>query len=308
MVSNSNGSSNVALGYMSLITNTSGNNNTALGRGANVSSGGFSNATALGYNATASASNKLRLGSSSVNVVEGQVAYTTPSDARFKRDVRADVKGLAFILALRPVSYTFDRLAFAKYINEDVKGREQELAALSGKRTVGFLAQEVEKTVEKTGFADFDAVHVPENANDNYGLAYGEFVVPLVQAVQELHAENEALKAENARIQEELDTRIAALENALSVERSAKGQESFRVFPDPANEIVHLEVESAVIGKPATVTLIDGAGKRILVQTIPALTAVNDLQIPSSVPAGTYIVELRIAGAEARTTRVVIHH
>jgi len=38
-------------------------------------------------------------------------------------------------------------------------------------------------------------VDAPKNDNDFYGLRYAEFVVPLVKAVQELKAENDALKA-----------------------------------------------------------------------------------------------------------------
>ena len=35
-----------------------------------------------------------------------------------------------------------------------------------------------------------------QNENDTYGLRYAEFVVPLTKAVQELSAENAALKKE----------------------------------------------------------------------------------------------------------------
>src|SRR6185295_9131957 len=143
--------------------------------------------------ASASAGNKVRLGNASVTVVEGQVDYTFPSDARFKENVNADeIQGLDFILKLRPVAYNFDRLAFAKHIKENTNGREKELQELSKVRSSGFLAQEVEKTIKETGFEAFDAVHKPTNDNDNYSLAYSHFVVPLVKAVQELNAKAEA--------------------------------------------------------------------------------------------------------------------
>ena len=60
-----------------------------------------------------------------------------------------------------------------------------------------FLTQDVEAAARAVGFR-FDGVHAPANARDSYGLSYAQFVVPLVRAVQELNAENAALKARAA--------------------------------------------------------------------------------------------------------------
>jgi trimeric autotransporter adhesin len=57
----------------------------------------------------------------------------------------------------------------------------------------GFIAQEVETTAKALGF-EFSGVDAAKNENDTYGLRYAEFVVPLVQAVQELLKENNELK------------------------------------------------------------------------------------------------------------------
>jgi cell division protein FtsB len=51
-------------------------------------------------------------------------------------------------------------------------------------------------------------VDAPKNENDYYGLRYGDFVVPLVKAVQEQQAMIEELKSRN----EELLKRIEKLE------------------------------------------------------------------------------------------------
>ncbi len=80
------GGSNTAVGSLALQTNTTGSNNTALGRGADVSANNLTNATAIGYNAVVSASNKVRIGNSSVTVIEGQVAFTFPSDVNQKEN------------------------------------------------------------------------------------------------------------------------------------------------------------------------------------------------------------------------------
>ncbi|HEU4606567.1 MAG TPA: hypothetical protein VFS31_00560, partial [Chitinophagaceae bacterium] len=94
---NTTGSNNVASGTYALDNNTTGSYNTAIGYNANVGAGNLTNATAIGYAAVVNASNKVRIGNSAVTVIEGQVAFTRPSDGRFKFNVREDVKGLDFI-------------------------------------------------------------------------------------------------------------------------------------------------------------------------------------------------------------------
>jgi len=71
----------------------------------------------------------------------------------------------------------------------------------------GFIAQEVEQLVKSKGYK-FDAVHVPANPTDNYSIAYSEFVVPLVKAVQEQQA---MIKTQQQQI-DLLLKRIEALE------------------------------------------------------------------------------------------------
>ena len=65
-----------------------GSANTAIGFAADVSTGNLTNATAIGANATVNASNKIRLGDSSVTVIEGQVAYTFTSDKTKKENFK----------------------------------------------------------------------------------------------------------------------------------------------------------------------------------------------------------------------------
>ena len=54
----------------------------------------------------------------------------------------------------------------------------------------GFIAQEVEAAANKLNY-DFDGVDKPQTKDGVYGLRYGEFVVPLVKAVQELSKQND---------------------------------------------------------------------------------------------------------------------
>jgi hypothetical protein len=93
--------------------NVTGASNTAIGNAADVTTGALTNATAIGANAMVNASNKVRIGDATVTVIEGAVAFSPPSDARFKDNIQEDVQGLDFIMKLRPVSYNFNRLKYA---------------------------------------------------------------------------------------------------------------------------------------------------------------------------------------------------
>lgn len=208
MYSNTTGNYNTCVGGFALSGNTTGSNNTAIGYDAGVSAAGFTNATAIGSNATVNASNKVRIGDAAVTSIVGQVAYTFPSDARFKEKIKDDVIGLDFILKLRPVSYNFNRLTFAKHIHEKTDGRENELTELSKNRSVGFLAQDIEALIKDLGFQSFDAVHKPTNETDNYSLSYSHFVIPLVKAVQE----QQLIITEQNTLINSLSKRIEALE------------------------------------------------------------------------------------------------
>lgn len=201
---NTTGDGNTGVGAGSLSTNTSGTNNTAVGYQPGPNAATRTNTTALGYQASATSSDQVRLGNSAVTTIVGAVAFTSTSDARYKRNIEENVHGLDFIMKLRPVTYNFDVHKMAAFLNEDmgmdaqgnrvyraptpemVAAREQKEAI----RYTGFLAQEVEAAAKRVGY-DFSAVTVPEDEGGTYGLAYSEFVVPLVKAVQEQQAQIE---------------------------------------------------------------------------------------------------------------------
>jgi hypothetical protein len=227
---NTTGSFNVALGTEALGANVSGSNNVAigpvagtsilgntnvvLGAAANVSPGpnSISSSVALGWNAIVNSSNKVRIGGTSISVIEGQVAYSFPSDGRFKFNVSdQDVKGLDFIMRLHPVNYQFDTRKFDAFLKSGdptaPKLSDQEYEESSAVIHNGFVAQEVEQAAKQSGF-NFDGIHSPTNEKDNYSIAYSQFVVPLIKAMQEQQKLIETLQQKN----EELERRILLLE------------------------------------------------------------------------------------------------
>ena len=196
LISNSIGNSNTAFGFQALQNNGTGSSNTAIGASADVLLGTLSNATAIGNGAVVSASNKIRLGNSAVTVVEGQVSYSFPSDARFKYNIRNNVPGLDFIKKLRPVTYYFDEEKLDAFSRTGKLNNSMVRTASydpQKKLHTGFLAQEVEHTSKELGYS-FDGVNAPSGERDHYSVAYSQFVMPLVKGMQEQQQMIEELK------------------------------------------------------------------------------------------------------------------
>lgn len=225
MYSNSTGIYNTAVGAHALTSNTTGDGNTAMGFAADVTAGGFSNATAIGYNAKVDASNKVRLGSTTVSSIGGQVGWTTFSDGRFKQQIKENVKGIEFIKQLRPVTYIVDLSTLDKYYNADssadVIKSQQRVYQTASQRESGFIAQEVEAAARKNDFT-FSGVDAPTNGKALYGLRYGDFVVPLVKAVQEQQTliEKQTLTIDTLkRENEDIRQRLERLEKLLTTKQ-----------------------------------------------------------------------------------------
>ncbi|OHA79336.1 MAG: hypothetical protein A2747_02755 [Candidatus Yonathbacteria bacterium RIFCSPHIGHO2_01_FULL_44_41] len=185
---NTSGSYNTGVGIDSLRFNGTGTYNTAIGAFTSMPfSSNLTNATAIGAYTFVDASNKVRIGNTAVTVIGGQVAWSNLSDARLKKDVVDYTHGLDFITRLRPVSFKFTTDATNQTHN-------------------GFIAQEVEATD-----IPFYGINKPATKDGYYSLSYAEFVVPLVNSVKELKAENDKLKADNV----ELLLRIEKIESRL---------------------------------------------------------------------------------------------
>jgi trimeric autotransporter adhesin len=194
---NATGTDNVALGVNALLSNATGSSIVGIGNAANVSSTNLTNAIVIGTSTTVNASNKVRIGNSSITVIEGQVAYSFPSDGRFKTITNNEVKGLDFITRLRPITYTFDTRKFDNFIMKNLPNnvRNEIIQKTNYEESstiihTGFIAQEVEQAAKASNFV-FDGINAPKNETDNYSVSYSQFVVPLVKAVQELNAKNE---------------------------------------------------------------------------------------------------------------------
>jgi len=251
----------------------------------------ITNATAIGHGALVNASNKIRLGNTAVTVIEGQVAFTT-SDGRFKSKVAADAPGLDFILGLRPVTYQFDYTRFSRFLGEE----EVDAAVLEKKekeREMGFIAQEVAALCEEKGVAVSNLVHTPESEADNYSVAYGQIVVPLVKAIQEQQAQIEQQRTELAEL------RALLLQLAASQNQTTTPNYNLRIHPNPVRESLQIALDKVPEG--ATVSLVAASGELILSR---AAQAQMDLGM-EGLPAGIYLIQLTVPG-QAPVVKTVV--
>jgi trimeric autotransporter adhesin len=202
---------NVSIGPSANINNVTGGSNIAIGEGSGSAPGFTALGNTIGIGNSGGfqhgASNQVVIGNSSMLVIGGKVGWSVISDQRVKRNIRENVKGLDFIMKLRPVTYNISNDAITALT------RSKESPDFPGKRDgekvtyTGFLAQEVEQAAITSGY-DFSGYTKPLTANGFYTIRYAEFVVPLVKAMQEQQA---VIDAQDKKIVS-LEKRLAALE------------------------------------------------------------------------------------------------
>ena len=192
--SNTTGSRNTADGVYALYSNTTGDSNTAIGIGADVAAGNLTNATAIGADSVVDASNKVRIGNSSVTVIEGQVAYTFSSDRNKKENFHA-VDGEEVLRKIRQFNLTS-----WNYIGQDAKTL----------RHYGPMAQDF---YEAFGHDAVGTVGTPKTINS------GDMAGIMMVAIKALAMENVQLKsavttqeAVNAEQRQRLEALTAHLE------------------------------------------------------------------------------------------------
>ena len=280
LLNNTYGSYNTALGTFALNTVTTGSQNTALGYGANVNAANRFNATALGFGAVATADNQVMLGNSSVTSVRAAGSYVIYSDGRFKKDIRENVPGLAFINLLKPVTYHYDIHGLNKQTgareDDNRDGGARAKAAIDQKEKIlytGLVAQEVEKAAQTLNY-DFSGLYKPQNDKDVYGLSYADFVVPLVKAVQELSRKNDEKEAVISQLQQQnetLEARLTAIESmlrtsnvresAISTTVAAAGLE--QNVPNPFSNATIIPYTLPAVYSKATLVVSDQTGKAL---------------------------------------------
>ncbi len=346
---NTTGSLNTADGRNALYTNTTGNGNTAVGSSAGAINNNntyctflgydadqsvttdFTNSTALGNTSRITASNQVRIGNSSVTSIGGYEPWTNLSDGRFKKNVKENVPGLAFINQLHAITYTMDVTNLRNFLGED---RQNEATAAEGKTVreknpeaealiqkgiqekekiirTGFVAQQVEEAAKKIGY-DFSGVDKPANEHTPYGLRYSEFVVPLVKSVQELSKMNDELKKQSEARQKEIDELKAIVFNQNNTSSRAKTNPELnnalliQNVPNPFTNATTIKYTLPSKFTSAQIIITDKNGKQLKQLNISG-SGIGTLHMDAStLSSGTYNYSLVIDGKITSTKQMVV--
>jgi len=328
LYSNTTGFYNTASGEYALSNNTTGAYNTGIGLLADVNSGGYNYSTALGVGATITASNQVRIGSVGSAAgydpvsIGGVVGWSTLSDGRAKKNIKQNVPGLAFINKLNPVTYNLDLAAADKVIQhpliKDKDGKTiqpsaDEISARKAKEAIvytGFVAQDVEKAAKGLKY-DFSGVDAAKNDKDLYGLRYGEFVVPLVKAVQELSRMNDDKDARIDNLQKQIDALKAMI---VSNQSTINSQQSTVIssaslqqnIPNPFTNSTTINYTLPQKFTSAQILITDKSGKALKAVTVSG-SGKGSLNVNASTLAGgAYQYSLTIDGRLIDTKQMMI--
>ena len=217
---NTIGSRNTGLGDQAGDVITEGNDNVLIGYNADPSANNASNQIVIGSGATGTGDNEIALGNTSISAIKGQVAFSTYSDRRIKREINDSKLGLDFIMNLRPVTYKMknpadypDELLEDRFRMDVTSGPNNQLTDFrpADDQTIydGLIAQEVKEAIDEAGV---NWSGWSENESDGkQGVQYGALTIPLIKAVQEQQETINSLK----KVNQELSERLKAIEKAL---------------------------------------------------------------------------------------------
>jgi hypothetical protein len=259
---------NTAVGFAAGQSYDLGWNNTILGANCGGSFAGQYNIIAIGQGVVCPDNSTTRIGNSATWSIGGYASWTNFSDGRYKKEVTENVKGLDFIMKLRPVTYHLDISGASKQSKENsgMEWNDQIKSSIEEKQKVaytGFVAQEVEAAAKAAGY-EFSGVDKPRNENGFYGLRYSEFVVPLVKAVQE-----------QQEIINQLQKRIAELEKKSG---NYHNPDALKIAPNPSNTRIMVNIISEN-ASPAFIKIFDGKGALVKTQQANLATGNNQVSI-----------------------------
>jgi hypothetical protein len=174
----------------------------------------FTGITALGPSSSSGTSSwfpfsdvSYNLGSSTYkwNNIYNRVSTINTSDQREKKDILPSDLGLAFINDLNPVSYRFIVGQNKEILDADgdkildANGRPTYEPEPGVRYHYGLVSQEVKQAIDLHTQKDFAGwiLYDPSDPESGQGLRYGEFIAPLIKAVQELSARVALLEQTN---------------------------------------------------------------------------------------------------------------
>jgi hypothetical protein len=191
---------NTFIGNAAGNTTTTGQQNTVVGADCTPDASGVNNAIVIGYNVSGSGDTFSfgRLSNVVYNVFSSNASWTRSSDERKKTDIADATLGLDFVNDLRPVTFKWKR---SQDIPDTLNDYDADVNHMDTDAVMhGMLAQDVKAALDTAGVTTFGGW--VEEKDGSQSLSQEMFVHPLIKAIQELSAKNEALL-----------TRIEALES-----------------------------------------------------------------------------------------------
>jgi hypothetical protein len=190
------GTDNVILGYQAgynTTATTTGSANVYIGSACRGSAVGNNREIVLGFNLSGQGTNTVTLGSDAGKIYNSfsvNATWTQTSDVRLKTNVQDDSLGLSFINRLRPVKFNWKPSneidQSLSYYNE-TNQRDTETGIH------GLIAQEVKNALDAECVATFAGWD--EGPDGIQAISREMFITPLINAVNELTAQVEQLKA-----------------------------------------------------------------------------------------------------------------
>jgi hypothetical protein len=205
--------------YNTCVGNNSGNNitdnanhNIFIGHSTSTAWNTYDRQIVIGTDLTSTGEDYFTFGRDAVGRVYNQfssnASWTRSSDVRLKKDIQDNTDlGLDFVNDLRTVTYKWKAPSEqpTNFLSYDADITEPAYT----NKMYGFIAQEVKAVLDDHNVTDFNGWTQTEGNGDVQGISYEMFVMPLIKAVQELSAKNDALSIKN----DALEARITALES-----------------------------------------------------------------------------------------------
>lgn len=225
-----------------------------------------------------------------VNGLTVSNSFYSPSDRRYKENIKPIENATSIIEKLRGVTYTWNREAYPDRRFED--GLQ-----------AGFIAQEVREI--------YPLAVVGEERDNGYLVNYSAFIPLLAQGQRELNQRIDQLTATKAAMEKEISSLKNQVNELLArnkqpVDVPTNGNSMSQNRPNPFNNSTTIDYTLVSMKSSAFIMIYDLTGKEQLRFRLPA-NGKSSVQVTmGSLPSGMYLYTLVIDGVEIDTKKMIL--
>ncbi len=227
------------------------------------------------------------------------------SDRSLKEDISDMTSGMDIIKKLAPKTYTFKHDGNYKLMHLPL-GKQYGLIAQDVEQVLPNL---VKVTTFETGKSTNPKQQTPSETITFKALNYTELIPIVVKGMQEMEAENQKLKQDNAAIKSELaDLRkmILELKGGGSVTNSLSSAFLLQNSPNPVAGNTVIRYQIPVTATSAKLTVTNATGQLIKTITLTSYGAGQVNFSSASLSAGTYNYSLWVEGKRVDTKHLIV--